>query len=99
LSQGVFVDRPYRLHPQAALRDEPFGALAYHYGNRRLVFLKSPRLVELVRDLPRHASLGAALDEHAGAQRASFLRAVEDLASADVIRPHRPGERRWPLTP
>ncbi|MCY7299756.1 MAG: mycofactocin biosynthesis chaperone MftB, partial [Ilumatobacteraceae bacterium] len=27
------------LHPQVALRPEPFGALAYHYGNRRLVFL------------------------------------------------------------
>ena len=28
--------------PQVALRPEPFGALAYHYGNRRLVFLKHP---------------------------------------------------------
>ena len=27
------------LDPQVALRPEPFGALAYHYGNRRLVFL------------------------------------------------------------
>ena len=90
MSDDVFVDRPYRLHPQAALRDEPFGALAYHYGNRRLVFLKSPRLVELVRDLPRHATLGAAVDAHAGPRRASFLRAVEDLARADVIRPAEP---------
>ena len=33
------------LHPQVALRPEPFGALAYHYGNRRLVFLKHPDVV------------------------------------------------------
>ena len=38
--------RPYRLHPQVALRDERFGALAYHYGNRRLIFLRSRELVE-----------------------------------------------------
>jgi hypothetical protein len=31
-----------------ALRDESFGALAYHYGTRRLLFLKSRPLVELV---------------------------------------------------
>ena len=38
----------WQLHPQVALRPEPFGALAYHYGNRRLTFLRSPELVELV---------------------------------------------------
>lgn len=41
--------RPYRLSPSVALRPEPFGALAYHFGNRRLSFLKAPELVELVR--------------------------------------------------
>ena len=41
----------WRLDPQVAVRDEPFGALAYHYGNRRLVFLKSRTLVELVSTL------------------------------------------------
>ena len=25
----------YRLHPSVALRPEPFGALAYHYGSRK----------------------------------------------------------------
>ena len=32
-----------------ALRPEPFGALAYHYGNRRLVFLKHPDVVRVVQ--------------------------------------------------
>jgi putative mycofactocin binding protein MftB len=35
----VDLDRPYRLSPRVAPHPEPFGALAYHYGNRRLTFL------------------------------------------------------------
>jgi hypothetical protein len=38
----VTLDSACELHPQVALRPEPFGALAYHYGNRKLVFLKHP---------------------------------------------------------
>ena len=34
-----------------ALRPEPFGALAYHFGNRKLTFLKRPELVAVVRAL------------------------------------------------
>ena len=33
------VNRGYRLNPAATLRPEPFGALVYHFGNRRLSFL------------------------------------------------------------
>ncbi len=33
------------------LRPEPFGALAYHFGTRRLSFLKSPTLVAVVEQL------------------------------------------------
>ena len=46
--------RGYRLNPDVALRPEPFGALAYHFGTRRLSFLKSPDLVQLVRGLDAH---------------------------------------------
>ena len=41
----------WQLSEQVSLRDEEFGALAYHHVNRRLVFLKSRELVELVRRL------------------------------------------------
>ena len=38
-------DLPYRVDPLVALRPEPFGALAYHYGNRRLTLMRVPELV------------------------------------------------------
>ena len=48
--------------PQVALRPEPFGALAYHYGNRRLVFLKHPDMVAVAQQLGDHPSLAATLE-------------------------------------
>jgi putative mycofactocin binding protein MftB len=41
-----------------ALRPEPFGALVYHFGTRRLSFLKTPQLVEVVSGLERQAANG-----------------------------------------
>ena len=80
------VDRAYRLNPQVALRDESFGALAYHYGNRRLVFLKSRTLVTLVSSLGEYASAAAALSAHVpDDQRAAYARALARLAASEVI--------------
>jgi putative mycofactocin binding protein MftB len=50
------LERPWRLHDQVALRPEPFGALAYHFGNRRLTFLKTKKLLAVVEGLGEHAS-------------------------------------------
>ena len=50
------------LHPQVALRPEPFGALAYHYGNRRLIFLKHPDVVSVVKSMSEHETLERALE-------------------------------------
>jgi putative mycofactocin binding protein MftB len=79
---------PYELDPQVALRPEPFGALAYHYGNRRLTFLRAPELVELVRSLGDHPSIDAALaaSDVPPARWPSFRRALESLADLEVIR-------------
>jgi putative mycofactocin binding protein MftB len=43
--------RPWALHPQVSLRPESFGALAYHFGTRRLSFLKSRTLLAVVESL------------------------------------------------
>jgi len=80
------VEKAWRLNPQVALRDEAFGALAYHYGNRRLVFLKSRTLVDLVSSLQEYPSaaeaIGALVPE---SQRASYRRALARLADSEVI--------------
>jgi len=72
-----------------ALRPEPFGALAYHYGNRRLTFLRSPDLVTVVRSLGDHDSVDAALaaSDVAPPRRGALERALESLADSEVIRP------------
>jgi putative mycofactocin binding protein MftB len=89
ISEAAVFDarRPYRLHPQLALRPEKFGALAYHYGNRRLTFLKSPQLTAIVESLDQHPSVDAALRAHgvSTAQRPAMLRALARLQSSEVI--------------
>jgi putative mycofactocin binding protein MftB len=79
----------WELDPNVALRPEPFGALAYHYGNRRLTFLRAPELVALVRDLGAHESVEAALTASAIEPRRwpAFRQALESLAASSMIRP------------
>jgi putative mycofactocin binding protein MftB len=81
----------YRLHPCVALRPEAFGALAYHFGNRRLTFLKDPELVEVVLDLDRCAGVGEALARIPATRRDAFRRALGALAAAEVIIARRDG--------
>ncbi len=80
------ADRAYRLNPQVALRNESFGALAYHYGNRRLVFLKSQMLVTLVSSLHEYPSareaVAAIVPER---ERTSYEAALARLANSEVI--------------
>jgi putative mycofactocin binding protein MftB len=79
-------ERPARLAAQVALRPEPFGALAYHYGTRRLVFVKSPVLVQVLEDLGAHDSVRAAVDAHASAAEAPrFLDALSRLHDDGVL--------------
>ncbi|HEX7355978.1 MAG TPA: mycofactocin biosynthesis chaperone MftB [Mycobacteriales bacterium] len=80
--------RPWTLHESVGLRPEPFGALAYHYGTRRLTFLKDVRLADVVRTLADHERGEEAL-RAAGvpdAQRPAFEAALERLSDAEVIR-------------
>jgi putative mycofactocin binding protein MftB len=54
------LDRAWSLHPQVSVRPEPFGALLYHFGTRRLSFLKDLTLLTVVRALADAPSARAA---------------------------------------
>lgn len=76
----------YRLDPDVAVRPEPFGALAYHYGSRRLTFLRSRLLADLVRDLDRHESVDSALESVVPVnERDSYKKALASLAESRFI--------------
>lgn len=81
------LDSPYRLSPDVALRPESFGALAYHFGTRKLSFLKTPRLVEIVRSLAEHTSARRAVEAEGVAEsdRDSYLTALASLAESNMI--------------
>jgi mycofactocin biosynthesis protein MftB len=68
-------DVRWRLHPQVAVRPEPFGALLYHFGTRKLSFLKNTKIVEVVRSL----------DAHPDARAACRAAGIEDAALAPYL--------------
>lgn len=59
------LDGAWQVGRGVALRPERFGALAYNFDTRRLSFVKSPRLFEVVRTLADHPT-GRAACEAAG---------------------------------
>jgi putative mycofactocin binding protein MftB len=78
----------YRLSPRVGLRPEPFGALAYHFDTRRLVFLKAPELVELVHALADHPSADAAIDaviDPSPGRRPAYVTALASLCESGVV--------------
>ena len=79
--------RPLTLHPRVALRPEPFGALAYHYDTRRLNFLRSHDLVEVVRSLGDHPTPRDAFDAAgvAAARWPAFERAITSLLASGFL--------------
>jgi mycofactocin biosynthesis protein MftB len=75
-----------------ALRPEPFGALVYHFGNRKLSFLKSKTLVAVVEALADHPSATATLTACGvtDAQRGAYVKALADLARSQMIELREP---------
>ena len=83
----------WRLHPQVAVRPEPFGALLYHFGTRKLSFLKNRTVVAVVKSLDMHADARSACRAAGieGAQQAPYLHALAVLVQSRMLIP---GERR-----
>lgn len=81
------LDRAWRVHPKVAVRPEPFGALLYHFGTRRLSFLKNHVVVAIVSSLDAHSDARSAC-RAAGVSDASmraYEKALETLAGSDMI--------------
>ena len=88
-AESFDLDRPWQLHPQVSVRPERFGALLYHFGTRRLSFLKSPALLTVVRELgdapsAREACAKAGVTE---TELPAYVTALQTLASSQMIRP------------
>jgi putative mycofactocin binding protein MftB len=82
------LERAWALDPQVSLRSEPFGALAYHFGTRRLSFLKSRTLLAVVESLSEQPTARAAC-EAAGVpedELPRYTRALATLAETGMIR-------------
>jgi mycofactocin biosynthesis protein MftB len=81
------LDRAWQVHPQVSMRPEPFGALLYHFGTRRLSFLKNQRVLAVVRSLADHPSARAACDAAgvAEAELPAYARALAALADSKMI--------------
>jgi putative mycofactocin binding protein MftB len=88
IAADSLLHRALELDPQVAVRPEPFGALAYHYGTRRLVFLKHPDVVAVAQQLGQHPTLAATLEACAVARNRwpSFVSAFASLLESEVVR-------------
>jgi putative mycofactocin binding protein MftB len=86
---SVDLSRPWALDSRVELRPESFGALAYHFGTRRLSFLKSTTLRSVVEGLGDHpdaisACRAAGVPE---AEMPSYRAALARLAESEMIVP------------
>jgi mycofactocin biosynthesis protein MftB len=85
---GFDLDRRWQLHPRVSVRPERFGALLYHFGTRRLSFLKSPALLTVVSTLGEAPSARAAcrLAGVTEAELPAYAATLGTLAASQMIR-------------
>jgi putative mycofactocin binding protein MftB len=81
------LDGPWRLSEQVAVRPERFGALLYHFGTRRLSFLKEPMLLDVVQGLNGQSSArdACAVAGVRGADLPRYRAALATLAATSMI--------------
>lgn len=84
---GFDPGRAYALHPQVAIRPEPFGGLAYNYDTRRLTLITALPLVDVVNALGHHdtarEAIAACVPE---TDRDRYEKALATLHDSGVIR-------------
>ncbi len=73
------------LHPKVSVRPEPFGALLYHFGTRRLSFLKDRRLLDVVQRLDGSTSVDDALADVPLAEQPAFRAALATLEKTGML--------------
>jgi putative mycofactocin binding protein MftB len=81
------LDRAWQLDERVSIRPEPFGALLYHFGTRRLSFLKNRTVLTVVRALADQPSARAACI-HAGVAESelpAYAQALAVLADSNMI--------------
>lgn len=85
----IGLDSRYRLSKAVSLRPEPFGALAYHFGNRRLSFLRHPDIVAVVERLADYPTLRDTLIGCGVAPQRwpAFVKALNTLLASDMLTP------------
>jgi mycofactocin biosynthesis protein MftB len=89
-AEGRFdPDRGWRLHPQVAVRPEPFGALLYHFGTRKLSFLKNRTILAVVQSLADHRDVRSALRAEGvnDAEQGPYLHALGVLVDSRMLVP------------
>ena len=89
---AAVLDRAWVLAPQVSVRPERFGALLYHFGTRRLSFLKDPRLLTVVQSLgdapsAREACTRAGVDD---GELPAYEKALARLADTDMLQEQTP---------
>jgi putative mycofactocin binding protein MftB len=92
---GFDPDHGWRLHPQVAVRPEPFGALLYHFGTRKLSFLKNRTIVAVVQSLADHPDVRSAC-RAAGVDdslQGPYLHALAVLAGSTMLVLQEPKEQ------
>jgi putative mycofactocin binding protein MftB len=84
---AAVLDRAWDLHPQVSVRPERFGALLYHFGTRRLSFLKDRRLLGVLEHLSTAPTARAACEAAAVEPSAlpAFEAALARLVATDML--------------
>jgi putative mycofactocin binding protein MftB len=82
-------DHGKRLHPHVELRPRPLGAQLYHFGTRKLSFLKNRTILAVVQSLADHpdvrsACRAAGIDD---AGQGPYLHALGVLVDSKMLVP------------